>query len=658
MRAIAGLWSLGSPVPPESCLTMLAAMSGSQPTIQHAATGVVLGSSNYRPSSRLGSIAPSETLSHSSELAVRPWLVADLRIDNHDDLARELGLSQTATDDEVLASAWLRWGFSVIDHLVGGFAFACWDAQRRTLFLARDHAGERPLHFIRPLGAVGGFAFASMPTGLCALPSVGHRIDMPRMAHFLVALPPQNTETFFTGVERLLPGHWLKASAAGIEIRRYWHPIDAKAIRYRRDTEYIEDFRERFDRAVAARLSGAEGAASQLSGGLDSSSVTVTAAGQLASQGRRLTSFTAVPLPGYDGSALFGRFGDEGPLAAEVAALCPNIDHVLVNTSGRDLLSSSKRDARLTGQPTFNPTNMLWIDAILDGMQSRGLGLLLHGAGGNATISFGGLIGLSDLLRSGRWLTLLRLTRELRAGGHTSWRGAASWASGGLVPQWVRRLYHPQMRNFSLDFSAVHPQVASEYQLREKTLADFYGVETSTASVRRSFYEYYDPGVHNGAVAAGWQIEQSDPTLDKHIFEFCFGIPIDQFLVDGQSRSLIRRAMQGRLPESTLRRTTRGLQAADWYLTVGEARPRLSAELTRIERSPLARHVLDTARLRNLLDNWPTSGYGSSEVSDAWHLALTRGIAAGSFLAQHDPDMSQDESAFAATEKPGAVPSS
>jgi hypothetical protein len=60
-----------------------------------------------------------------------------------------------------------------------------------------------------------------------------------------------------------------------------------------------------------------------------------------------------------------------------------------------------------------------------------------------------------------------------------------------------------------------------------------------------------------------------------------------------------------------------------------------------MERSPLVRHVLDTARLRVLLDTWPTSGYHTSEVNDAWHLALTRGIAAGSFLAQYDSDMPQ-----------------
>jgi asparagine synthase (glutamine-hydrolysing) len=110
--------------------------------------------------------------------------------------------------------------------------------------------------------------------------------------------------------------------------------------------------------------------------------------------------------------------------------------------------------------------------------------------------------------------------------------------------------------------------------------------------------------------------------------------------------------MQGRLPESALRCTTRGLQSADWYLTVRAALRQLSAELSRIERSPLARHVLDVARLRTLLNTFPSTGYDTHEVSNAWHLALTRGIAAGSFLADHDPDVPREEYASTAIQKP------
>ncbi len=185
MRAIAGLWSPGRPAAPENCVSMLAAMSASPAAVSHLARGVILGSSAYRPDLGLDLRSDSPPAD-----APRPSFVADLRIDNHDELVRELGLPQTATDDEVLAHAWRRWDFSVVDHLIGGFAFACWDPARQILFLARDHAGERPLHFTRSLGPEGGFAFASTPPGLCALPALNVRINVAGMARFLAAVSP------------------------------------------------------------------------------------------------------------------------------------------------------------------------------------------------------------------------------------------------------------------------------------------------------------------------------------------------------------------------------------------------------------------------------------------------------------------------------------
>lgn len=625
---------------------MLRAMAASPASFAISNPDTALGSCNRRE----GDAPPAQPLpAHLHHLS----FVADLRLDNHGALCQSLELSRSATDDEVLAHAWGRWNTALVDHLVGGFAFACWDRKARILFLARDHAGERPLHFARSLGPQGSFAFASMPLGLCALPEIGHCVDPAYMAHFLAVATPHDSQTFFHKVERLRPGHCAIVTPAGVQLRQYWHPQNAKPIRYARDADYIEDFRERLDRAVAVRLAASSGLASDLSGGLDSSSVTATAARLLELQGQRLTSFTAVPLPGFGGKTLPGRIGDEGPLAAEVAALYPNIDHVRVDTAGHDIVNSTALASRLSGQPVFNPTNQLWVHAIADSMCSRGLGVLLQGVSGNATISFGGLVGLSDLLKRGRLIAAFRQARELRAGGHTSWRGAASWAMGPFTPLWLRRKLSPEMREFSFHFSPVHPDRAAEYRLKEKVFETIYGSDESSAAVRRLLYEYFDPGVNNGAAAAGWQIEQRDPTQDKHIYEFCYGIPIEQYLAGGQARSLIRRAMQGRLPDATLCRTARGLQAADWYIVMGAQLDRLAAELRRIEQSPMVRHLIDIPRMHTLLETWPSSGYDDPKVYDAWHLALSRGIAAGSFIAQHDPQMSWDQDAPLQTERPG-----
>src|ERR1700722_9140022 len=114
MRAIAGLRSEGGSAPLENCRLMLRGISASPATIRQAAVGVVLGSSDYRSSPAQS--APGQP----PRSAVFSDFVADLRLDNHDELVGELGLPQTASDDEVFAHAWMRWGFTIVDHMVGG----------------------------------------------------------------------------------------------------------------------------------------------------------------------------------------------------------------------------------------------------------------------------------------------------------------------------------------------------------------------------------------------------------------------------------------------------------------------------------------------------------------------------------------------------------
>ena len=98
-------------------------------------------------------------------------LVADVRLDNRPELARELGLAgpERMADSEVLLAAWVRWGEACLEHLLGAFAFAVWMPARQELFAARDHVGERPLFYYR---GEEFFALASMPKGLLALPGV------------------------------------------------------------------------------------------------------------------------------------------------------------------------------------------------------------------------------------------------------------------------------------------------------------------------------------------------------------------------------------------------------------------------------------------------------------------------------------------------------
>jgi asparagine synthase (glutamine-hydrolysing) len=96
-------------------------------------------------------------------------------------------------------------------------------------------------------------------------------------------------------------------------------------------------------------------------------------------------------------------------------------------------------------------------------------------------------------------------------------------------------------------------------------------------------------------------VQLRSPATDPRIVEFCLSLPEDQFLRNGTPRWLIRRAMQGKLPDEILRNSLRGQQSAAWLEQFCLAGNRMDEELHQLDRSPLARLVIDLPRLRNLL---------------------------------------------------------
>jgi asparagine synthase (glutamine-hydrolysing) len=95
------------------------------------------------------------------------------------------------------------------------------------------------------------------------------------------------------------------------------------------------------------------------------------------------------------------------------------------------------------------------------------------------------------------------------------------------------------------------------------------------------------------------------PASDQRLFEFCIGIPEDQYLRKGCHRWLIRRAMTGRLPDAVLNQQKTGAQAADWYPRLTRARNEIAGELKRLAENPDVAAVLDMRRLMAILDAWP-----------------------------------------------------
>jgi asparagine synthase (glutamine-hydrolysing) len=564
----------------------------------------------------------------------RLTLVADVRLDNRDELAADLRIAGASrlSDTAILLAALEHWGEGALDRLAGDFAFALWDAERRSLMLARDFLGQRPLHYCR---GANFLAFATMPKGLHALPEVAYAPDEQAVAEFVTLLPAAGSRSFFAGVERVEPGHIVTVTLAGLSTRRYWQPT-RQGLRLR-DWDYVEGLRHHLDQATRARLRCASGTAgSHLSAGLDSSAVTATAARLTGAP--KVTAFTSVPRDGYEGRAPDHKLADEGPLAAATAALYPAIEHVLVRTGGRSPLDDLDRNFYLFDQPALNPCNMVWATAIAGAARDRKIGVMLTGQMGNAGLSYAGLEWLAELLGSGRLFRLAREAARLASGGAMGWKGIAATSLGAYLPpglwRWIgeRRGRYLDLANYS----AISPERLGALDIprlaRERDLDLTYRPWKSGFDARVWMLRRVDLGNHNKGFLAGWGVDHRDPTADRRLIEFCLSVPMDQFLRGGQPRSLALSALSDRLPRVVLEERRKGYQGADWHEGLSAARGSLTDEIERLASCMPAARTLDIERLRRLAGDWPEGGWERPEVVQAYRLALLRGLSAGHFL--------------------------
>jgi asparagine synthase (glutamine-hydrolysing) len=410
----------------------------------------------------------------------------------------------------------------------------------------------------------------------------------------------------------------------------FWRPA-RRRLRLARPEDYEAALREALDQAVASSLRGAGDVASHLSGGLDSTSVAASASLLQAERGGRVIAYTAAPRRGFDGLEMPGRFANESAHAAAVAALYPNLEHHVVRPGWRGPLDEWDRNAQLFDKPTVNPINAAWSYDILDAVKARGLGVLLGGDVGNATLSYEGREIFAELLQGGRWLHWWREALACVGRGGGSWSHVMMHTLKPMLPNRVlRRIPGTQAHGltaFGRQTGVPAAQAKRFEALRGETLIN----AKDGWATRMEMLLRVDHGNEHKGILAGWGVENRDPTADRRLVEFCLSVPTDQFFRDGVGRSLVRRAMAGRLPPVVTEERRAGLQSADWYERLGAQRGRLLEELGRLEAcAPLAERT-DVAKLRTAIEDWPTQGWEQRETVQFYAVALMRTLCAAHF---------------------------
>lgn len=179
---------------------------------------------------------------------------------------------QSVTDTEVVLAGLQQWGAAFLDQMVGMFALAAWNEREKTLILARDPAGKKPLYYA---WAGPRLYVASEIKALLLAPELSRAIDPVALQQHLTlqfVMPPR---TMFSGICKLAPGEVIVVPSQGApSSSRFWRPLANGAIRIATDhAGLVMQVRETLERAVARRMVADVPVGAYLSGGLDSSLV-------------------------------------------------------------------------------------------------------------------------------------------------------------------------------------------------------------------------------------------------------------------------------------------------------------------------------------------------------------------------------------------------
>jgi asparagine synthase (glutamine-hydrolysing) len=177
----------------------------------------------------------------------------------------------THSDTEAIVHAYEEHGAGCVEHLRGMFGFAIWDERDRTLFLARDRVGKKPLYYtVTPRGTL---VFGSELKSLLEHTEVSRELDVEALDAYLTFGYVPDPLSIFRGIHKLPPGHHLTYRDGSVQVQQYWDfPFEAETTS-RNEDDYLEELNALLDDAVRARLVADVPLGAFLSGGVDSSAV-------------------------------------------------------------------------------------------------------------------------------------------------------------------------------------------------------------------------------------------------------------------------------------------------------------------------------------------------------------------------------------------------
>ena len=477
----------------------------------------------------------------------RYWITYNGEIYNYKEVRKELELGGTKffsnSDTEVLLYAFEKWGVTFLERISGMFSFAIYDTVEERIFAARDRFGVKPFYYRLNEET---FVFASEQKAFLGLSDFRPELNQNAFVDFFYFdTLEQEEEGFFKNIFELRPGHFLILDLRqGFKKMERYYSLDESSgkIPNLSEQQIIERTKALVEKAVETHLQSDVQVGSCLSGGLDSSAIVAIASGAL---DYPIPLFTA-SFKGYD--------FDEGHWAKMVAQKSGGIQH-FVNPDDTGLFSNLEELIYSQDIPLFS-TSTFAQHSVMSRAASEGIKVVLDGQGGDEL--FGGYPNhysayWKELLKKGNWKILRDEIQHAPVGMKSAKQIIKQWMVDPVIKRMgdgggrgMVEMLRPELKWLNRDFvqsaSGIAPK-NSHNDLNRLLRDEFTGVRL------KGYLKCEDR-------ASMWHsVESRTPFTDDHqLVEWVFSLPSSLKIKKGINKYLLRKAMEGRVPEEIINR--------------------------------------------------------------------------------------------------------
>lgn len=533
-------------------------------------------------------------------------------------------------DSQLAYFAYKLMGNNFVSILRGSFSFAIYCEAQKELHLFSDHLFKRYLAYSVTNDFIC-FATTYKPIKACLRSQL--KINRSFIANAYKNMSPmmfdESEETIYSNVYHLTnASHVTIDFTHQIKRTKYWNPLlSVKKLKYDNETDFKNLFLSKYTEITQSLLRARKETGIMLSGGLDSASVAALAAPYLEKHGKKLYSYTSIPLPEYNSTIGTQIIEDESYLIEEQRKKYSNLIPRYVSGAPDNCMTHIDSEQKLYDSPIKPVINNLYITKCSQRIQEDNCSIVLTGSNGNATVSYGYITQcLSLAFTKGHFA---KAYREMFA-----YCKKNKISRKRYFTIWTLTILKDILRIPSNHFYYLQKDDITKYNLKHDAWNNKrkFGTNILTSERQKKNFMYM-PSLYtqksffytSQGLLYGYL--EVDPTLTVEMIELCLSLPDECFGKDGTERRLIKEYMKDLLPAAIIADNKGvGIQSADSTYRINKDWDMLKNSVYDVLSDPILANYLDSTAINELIDKMHSTEYNFDKPT-ACHVAILTSLA-------------------------------